>query len=58
MPCCASSFGPNCEGCKRKLGYTFVLATPDFAEAMAIADTIVLLREGRVVQIADPQTLV
>jgi ABC-type sugar transport system ATPase subunit len=42
---------------QKELGYTFVLATPDFAEAMAIADTIILLRDGRVVQIADPQTL-
>jgi ABC-type sugar transport system ATPase subunit len=42
---------------QKELGYTFLLATPDFAEAIAIADTIVLLREGRVVQIADPQTL-
>lgn len=42
---------------QRELGHAFLLATPDFAEAMAIADTVVLLRAGRVVQIADPQTL-
>ncbi|WP_051660885.1 ABC transporter ATP-binding protein [Bosea sp. 117] len=42
---------------QRELGYTFLMATPDFAEAMAIADTVILLRAGRIVQIADPQTL-
>ena len=42
---------------QREFGYTFLLATPDFAEAMAIADTIVVLRQGRIVQIAEPQTL-
>lgn len=42
---------------QRDLGYTFLMATPDFSEAMAIADTVVMLRAGRVVQIADPQTL-
>jgi multiple sugar transport system ATP-binding protein len=42
---------------QKQFGYTFLLATPDFAEAMAIADTIILLREGRVVQIAEPQKL-
>lgn len=38
-------------------GYTFVLATPDFQEALAVADRIVMLREGEVVQIAAPQDL-
>lgn len=42
---------------QRSLGYTFLMATPDFAEAMAIADTVIMLRAGKVVQIADPQTL-
>ena len=42
---------------QRQLGGTFLLATPDFTEAMAIADTVVMLREGRIIQIADPQTL-
>ncbi len=42
---------------QREEGHTFLLATPDFAEAMAIADTVVMLRNGRVVQIADPQSL-
>ncbi len=40
-----------------ELGGTFVLATPDFTEAMAIADTVVMLREGKIVQIAEPQAL-
>ncbi len=38
-------------------GYSFLMATPDFNEALAIADTVVMLRKGRVVQIAPPQTL-
>lgn len=42
---------------QRELGHAFLLATPDFAEALAIADTVVLIRAGRVVLIADPQTL-
>jgi multiple sugar transport system ATP-binding protein len=42
---------------QRSLGYSFLLATPDYNEAMAIADAVVMLREGRVVQIAKPQTL-
>lgn len=42
---------------QRELGHAFLLATPDFAEALAIADTVVLIRAGRIVQIADPQTL-
>lgn len=42
---------------QRDHGYTFLLATPDFHEAMAIADTIVMLREGRVGQIDTPQTM-
>jgi ABC-type sugar transport system ATPase subunit len=42
---------------QKTFGYTFLLATPDFAEAMAIADTIIFLREGRIVQVSDPQTL-
>ncbi len=40
---------------QRELGHTFLLATPDFQEAMAVADTVILLREGRVVQSAGPQ---
>lgn len=42
---------------QRELGYTFLLATPDFNEAIAIADTVVMLREGCVVQITQPQKL-
>jgi len=42
---------------QRDHGYTFLLATPDFHEAMAIADTIVMLRQGEVVQIAPPQEM-
>ena len=42
---------------QRDLGATFLLATPDFAEAMAVADTVVMLRGGCIIQITDPQTL-
>lgn len=42
---------------QRDRGCTFVLATPDFNEAMAIGDTVIMLREGRVVQIDTPQRL-
>jgi multiple sugar transport system ATP-binding protein len=42
---------------QRECGYSFLLATPDYNEALAIADTVVMLREGRVVQMAAPQTL-
>lgn len=42
---------------QRDLGYTFLLATPDFNEAMAVADTVIMLREGRVVQVSKPQDL-
>jgi multiple sugar transport system ATP-binding protein len=42
---------------QRSLGYSFLLATPDYNEAMAIADAVVMLREGCVVQIAKPQDL-
>lgn len=42
---------------QRELGRTFLMTTPDFAEAMAVADTVVMLRAGRVVQVAAPQVL-
>ncbi len=42
---------------QREHHHTFLMATPDYNEAMAIADTVALLREGRVVQIARPQDL-
>jgi multiple sugar transport system ATP-binding protein len=42
---------------QREFGFAFLLATPDYAEAMAIADTVVMLRKGTVVQIAEPQTI-
>ena len=42
---------------QRGLGKTFLYATPDFGEALAIADTIVVLFNGRLQQIAPPQVL-
>lgn len=40
---------------QRECGYSFVMATPDFNEAMAIADTVIMLREGRVIQMGSPK---
>lgn len=42
---------------QRDLGYSFLLATPDYNEALAIGDTVIMLREGRVVQTSEPQAL-
>jgi ABC-type sugar transport system ATPase subunit len=42
---------------QKEFGYTFVMATPDYTEAMAVADSVVFLRAGRIVQIAEPQSL-
>lgn len=42
---------------QRERGATFLMTTPDFAEAIAVADKAVMLRAGRVVQISDAQTL-
>jgi multiple sugar transport system ATP-binding protein len=42
---------------QRDHGYTFLMATPDYHEAMAIADTVVMLSKGRVVQIDAPQVV-
>jgi len=42
---------------QRECGCTFLMATPDYTEALAIADTVVMLRKGSVVQIDAPQTL-
>lgn len=40
-----------------ELGYTFLMATPDFQEAMAVADTIIVLREGKIIQMATPHDI-
>lgn len=37
--------------------YTFLMATPDFSEALAVADQVVLLREGHVRQVGPPQQI-
>ena len=42
---------------QRERGYSFLMATPDFNEAMALADTVIMLREGQVVQTSTPQEL-
>jgi ABC-type sugar transport system ATPase subunit len=38
-------------------GYSFLMATPDYAEALAIADTVVILSKGRVLQVGPPQEI-
>jgi multiple sugar transport system ATP-binding protein len=38
-------------------GASFLYATPDFAEAMAVGDSVAMLLQGRVRQVAPPQTL-
>ncbi|MBI5132649.1 MAG: ABC transporter ATP-binding protein [Rhodopseudomonas palustris] len=42
---------------QRDHGYAFLLATPDYVEALAIADRVVMLVGGQVRQIAPPQVL-
>jgi putative spermidine/putrescine transport system ATP-binding protein len=42
---------------QRKLGITSVYVTHDQSEAMALADHIVVMRGGRIVEQGDPQTL-
>ena len=42
---------------QRELGLTVVYVTHDQVEAMTMADTVVVMREGRVDQIADPRSL-
>ncbi len=41
----------------RTLGATFIYATHDQAEAMAMADRIAVMRDGRIAQIATPRQL-
>jgi ABC-type sugar transport system ATPase subunit len=38
-------------------GYSFLMATPDYAEALAIADTVVVLSRGKVLQVGSPQEI-
>lgn len=42
---------------QRRLGLTVIYVTHDQVEAMTMADKVVVMREGRVDQIADPLTL-
>ena len=42
---------------QRDLGRTFIFATPDYTEALALADTVCVLLEGEVRQIAKAQEL-
>jgi multiple sugar transport system ATP-binding protein len=42
---------------QREEGHTFLMATPDFTEALAVADTVLLLRAGKIVQASPPEDL-
>lgn len=42
---------------QRDHGYTFLLATPDYHEALAVADTVIMLNHGKVVQVDTPQAI-
>ncbi|WP_051822153.1 ABC transporter ATP-binding protein [Desulfonatronum thiodismutans] len=42
---------------QKESGQTFLLATPDYHEALAIADTVIMLQSGKVVQCDSPQAL-
>ena len=44
-------------GLQQKLGVTMVYVTHDQIEAVTMADQVVLMNQGRVEQVADPQTL-
>jgi putative spermidine/putrescine transport system ATP-binding protein len=44
-------------GLQRKLGITTVLVTHDQGEALVMSDRVAVMRQGRVVQIADPATI-
>ncbi len=42
---------------QRQLGITTIMVTHDQEEALSMADTIVLMRSGKIVQVAAPETL-
>lgn len=42
---------------QRQNGHAFLMATPDYTEALAVADTVIMLVAGKVRQVAPPQVL-
>ncbi|MDR1947711.1 MAG: ABC transporter ATP-binding protein, partial [Desulfovibrio sp.] len=42
---------------QREQGHSFLMATPDFNEALAVADSVIMLRAGKVVCTAPPQEI-
>jgi multiple sugar transport system ATP-binding protein len=42
---------------QKEEGHSFLMATPDFSEALAVADTVITLNEGEVVQIGTPEEI-
>ncbi len=47
----------NLKAMARNLGATIVYVTHDFREALGLSDRVLMLNEGRVLQIAEPRTL-
>ena len=43
--------------CRSELGFTTIYVTHDQREAMSLADRIVLMRDGRIVQVGDPDSI-
>jgi multiple sugar transport system ATP-binding protein len=42
---------------QKEEGHSFLMATPDFAEALAVGDRIIMLRDGKVVQEGGPSEI-
>ena len=42
---------------QQRLGITFLYVTHDQEEALTMSDTIVVMREGKILQIGDPKTI-
>jgi ABC-type Fe3+/spermidine/putrescine transport system ATPase subunit len=56
-PAMRQRLGLEMRGLFRRLGLTVLLATREAPEAMALADRIIVLEDGAVVQVATPQAL-
>ena len=52
---CASGCAPSCKRLQRELGITFVHVTHAQDEAMALADLVVVMNEGRIEQQGSPR---
>ena len=50
-PPSASKCAPSCSAIQKETGVTMVFVTHDQSEALALADRIVLMREGKIEQL-------